>query len=207
MTTPHSAAGAPVAVAILAGGQSRRMGTDKSFVLLDGQPIIQRVIARVRALELPLLLIANDAARYGGLGLPLYGDVLPGSGSLGGVYSALYHSPAPYTLCVGCDMPLLEPALLRFLIAQRQGYDIVTPVVGGRPESLHAVYSQSCLPVMRQQIEQQQLKINRVHDLLHTLRVEEAALRRYDPALRSFMNVNTPDDLARIRQHLPPDAT
>jgi molybdopterin-guanine dinucleotide biosynthesis protein A len=205
MTTQRGAESALVTVAVLAGGQSRRMGTDKSFVLLDGQPIIQHVIARVRALRLPVILIANDAARYGGLGLPLYGDVFPGSGSLGGVYSALHHSGAPYTLCVGCDMPLLAPALLRFLIDQRHGYDIVVPMVGGRPESLHAVYSQRCLPVMRQQIEQQQLKINRVHDLMHTLRLEEAALRPFDPALRSFMNINTPDDLARIRQHLSTD--
>lgn len=180
------------------------MGTDKSFVLLDDRPIIAHVIERVQALHLPVILIANDAARYAGLGLPLFGDVFPDNGSLGGIYTALHHSQTPHTLCVGCDMPLLEPRLLRFLIRQRLDYDIVVPVVDGRPENLHAVYSRACLPVMREQIAQQRLKINHLHDRMNVLKVEEAALRRLDPDLRSLMNVNTPEDLARIRQRLRP---
>lgn len=194
-------------VAILAGGQSRRMGTNKSFVMLEGKPIIQHVIERVQVLELPIILITNTPEEYAALELPMYADALPGNGSLGGIYTALSYSTTSYTLCVGCDMPLLNPALLQHLIDQQPGYDIVVPVVAGRHENLCAVYSQNCLGLMRQQIDSGQLKIGLLHEKLRVEKVTEATLREIDPDLHTFMNINTPDDLASIQQYLRHQST
>ncbi|MBN8638418.1 MAG: molybdenum cofactor guanylyltransferase, partial [Anaerolineae bacterium] len=127
-------------IAILAGGQSRRMGTDKSFVRLNEKPLLQHVIERVSALQLPLVLIANDPAKYADFGLPVITDVLPNAGSLGGIYTAVQHGDAEYTLCVACDMPFLNPALLRYLLDQATGVDAVVPFVDGTAHALHAVY-------------------------------------------------------------------
>jgi molybdopterin-guanine dinucleotide biosynthesis protein A len=103
-----------ITVAILAGGLSRRMGTNKSFVSLAGKPLIQHVIERVSALRLPVMLITNTPEQYAHFDLPMYGDVYPQCGSLGGLYTPLHSSLTDYTLCVACDTPFLNVDLLRY---------------------------------------------------------------------------------------------
>src|SRR5215207_5776636 len=97
-----------ISAAILAGGQSRRMGADKSFMLLDGRPIFEHVLTCVRELELPILLVTNSRKKYTAYHLPMTPDVLPGQGSLGGLYTAIWSSTTEFTLCVACDMPFLN---------------------------------------------------------------------------------------------------
>jgi molybdenum cofactor guanylyltransferase len=189
-----------IAVVILAGGRSSRMGEDKSFLPLHGEPVIQHVIRRVKTLGFPILLSTNQPEAYQQLNLPMFPDVIPERGSLGGLYSALIHSPAAYTLCVACDMPFLNPDLLRELIALRSGCDVVVPRIDGRPQGLHAVYSQSCRLSIRRRIERGDLKISQLYADLRTRFVEEDHLRRFDPELRSFVNINTPAEFTRARQ-------
>lgn len=189
----------PVTVAILAGGRSSRMGTDKSFVPLLGKTMIQHVIARVRPLGAQTILITNRPDDYAPLGLPMFPDVLPDKGSLGGLYTALTCSPTAYTLCVACDMPFLNPALLKYLLSLREGYDVIVPRINGFPEALHAVYSKACLGPMREKIDQGRLKVIGFYGHVRVRFVEEEEVRRFDPALRSFINVNTPEELAAIR--------
>lgn len=187
-------------VAVLAGGKSRRMGTDKSFVLLNGKPLLQHVIERVSKLQVPIMLIANEREKYAAFGLPIFSDIIPNAGSLGGVYTALQQSSAKHTrtLCVACDMPFLNPTLLRFLIDQSSEYDVVVPSIEGQAQGLHAVYSPSCLPIMKQQIEGGDLTIQHIFQQVKTRFVGEDILRTFDPDLRSFVNLNTPTDLESI---------
>lgn len=188
-----------VTIAVLAGGRSSRMGRDKSFILLDEKPIVQHVLDRVCQLNYPTILITNAPGQYLGFELSLFGDVIPGSGSLIGLHAALHHSQTAHTICVACDMPLLNVKLLRYLIDLRYEADVVVPLVAGRPENLHAVYSRACLPMIARQIADGDLKINHLHAKLNVRYVDEPRLRLYDPDLRSFFNVNTPEDVARLR--------
>jgi molybdopterin-guanine dinucleotide biosynthesis protein A len=188
----------PITVAILAGGQSRRMGTDKSFVLLNDKPLIQHVIDRARQLDYPLMLIANDVERYRQFDLPVYPDVISGAGSLGGLYTALTHSQTDYTLCLACDMPQINPALLRYLIGLCADYDVIVPLVDNVTQALHAVYHKRCLPVMQKAIEQNNLRIRNVLSRLQVRFVYETEVKQFDPCLTSFANINTPDDLRDI---------
>ena len=190
-----------VTVAILAGGQSRRMGSDKSFVELAGKPLIVHVIECISCLSLPMMIIANQPERYGIFGVPVITDVLPDRSSLSGLYSAIYHSPTDYTLCVACDMPFLNPALLAFLISLRKGYDAVVPIVGGHPQGLLALYSQTCLVPIRQRLEQNKLKIRDLYAQVNTRWVDEDVLRRYDGELASFVNINTPEALRLAKNY------
>lgn len=184
-----------VTVAILAGGQSSRMGSDKGFVELRGKPLVSHVIERVSRLSLPIIIISNQPARYGVLGLPVFGDVLPNRSSLSGLYSAIFHSSSDYTLCVACDMPFLHPALLAYIISLCEGYDAVVPVVDGHPQGLHALYRKSCLQAIFRQIEKKQLKIRELHTQVKTRWVAEADLRGHERRLDSFVSINTPEDV------------
>lgn len=191
-----------VTIAILAGGQSSRMGTDKSFVLLDGKPLIRHVIERVSQLNVPISLIVNAPEKYAAFDLPLYQDVFRDCGSLGGLYTALHYSQSESVMCVACDMPFLNVPLLRHLISLRSGYDAVTPCVAGKLESLHALYSRNCLDLMRSRIERDQLRISDLYGQLHALIVTEPMLRVFDPELRSFANLNTPQQLSQAQEAL-----
>lgn len=193
-----------VSIAILAGGQSTRMGQDKSFVELRDKPLIAHVIERVSVLSLPIMIIANRPDVYQVFGLPVFTDVLPDRSSLAGLYSAIYRSPAEYTLCVACDMPFLSPTMLEMLISFRASYDAVVPVIGEHPQGLHAVYRKTCLAPMLREIQQNHLRIRDFYTLVKTCYVDEATLRQYDNELKSFMNVNTPEVLAVLKSgHIP----
>src|SRR5579859_7207160 len=173
------------------------MGTDKSFVLLQGKPVFEHVLERVKTLGLPLVVIANDHDKYVRYNLSVVKDLLPGQGSLGGLYTAISASTSGYTLCVACDMPSLNPALLRHLIDLRNGYDAVVPLVGDGFEAMHAVYSKTCLLSIRAQLAAGELKASGFYTNLRIRSVSEAEMKVFDPDLRSFVNLNTPDDVAQ----------
>ncbi len=189
-------------IAILAGGASRRMGVDKSFIDFDGQPMIQRVLERVRTLNAPVLLVTNAPDRYLRFRVAMTADLLPGKGALGGIYSALAISETEYTVCLACDMPLLNVDLIAALLSTRAGFEAVVPVVDGQAQGLHAIYHRRCLKPIRAMLGAGNLRVADLFGQVKTRYVEDAELRAIDPDLRSFVNVNTPDELARARQKL-----
>ncbi|HFD40695.1 MAG TPA: molybdenum cofactor guanylyltransferase, partial [Anaerolineae bacterium] len=114
---------------VLAGGQSRRLGRDKALLEIEGRPLLARTVHTLAALSDDLIVVTNAPERYAPLGLPVrfVADEKPGIGSLMGLYSGLKAAHHPYALVVACDMPFLNPALLRYLLSLTAGYDIVIP--------------------------------------------------------------------------------
>ncbi|MCB9462049.1 MAG: molybdenum cofactor guanylyltransferase, partial [Anaerolineaceae bacterium] len=153
-------------LAIIAGGKSSRMGTDKAFIELDGKLLIEHVIERTANLgQSETILITNKLSPYARFGLPMYSDVYPEKGSLGGIYTAIEKSAVPHTLVVACDMPFLNQALLRAMIAEiRDTSDIVVPRVDGYPQGLHAIYSKTCLAPIKEQLMADRLKVIGFYD-------------------------------------------
>ena len=194
----------PFTLAILAGGQSRRMGRDKAFVQLAGKPLIQHTLDRCAALgQAETILIANAPADYAHLGLPMHPDALPGKGSLGGIYTALCHASCPVVLALACDMPFVEAGLLRFMLAQLDDEtDIVVPRVQGYPQGMHAIYRTTCLPHIRRQLDRDRLKIIGFYPDVRVRYLDEADYAAHDPQARSFTNLNTPDELAWAQSQL-----
>ena len=186
--------------AILAGGKSTRMGTNKALLEVGGGAMLGRTAELLRPLVGELFLVADDAAPYAGLGLPVIPDVHTGRGAVGGIHAALEHAALPFVLCVGCDMPFIGRSVVELLLGSaRPGDDALLPRIGGYPEPLLAVYSRSARAGFVRAIRAGRL---RVVDALEGLRVrfiEERELRVADVALRSFVNVNTPEDLAAAR--------
>ncbi len=176
------------------------MGTDKSFAVLNNKPIFEHVLARLKQLDLPIIVITNNVDKYAPYALPMASDVLPNQGALGGLYTAIHTSPTDYTLCVACDMPFLNTALLQKLIDLCDGWDVTVPRIGDFPETMHAVYCKSCLEPIRSHLAKGKLKASGFYEQVNVRYIEEAVIRLLDPELRSFVNVNTPDDLAAANQ-------
>jgi molybdopterin-guanine dinucleotide biosynthesis protein A len=184
-----------VTIAIMAGGQSSRMGTDKSFVLFQGRPMIEVIQVRVADLGDELILITNKPDEYVHLQLPMFGDVYPDHGSLGGIYTAVYYATHPHTLIVACDMPWLNRPLLEYMLTLRQTAGIVVPRWQQFPEPLHAIYSKACLAPIEENLRQKRLKITGFFDKVNVHYVEREVIARFDADGRSFANINTPEEL------------
>jgi molybdopterin-guanine dinucleotide biosynthesis protein A len=184
-----------VTVAILAGGKSSRMGQDKSFVPFQGKPMIEVVLSRVAGLGSETVIIANNPPAYAHLGLPVYTDIYPEHGSLGGIFTAVTYAAHPHTLVVACDMPWLNRPLLQHLLSLRHQADVVVPRWDKFPEPLHAVYSKNCLPHIEAKLQARQLKIVGFYGQVQVRFVGKEEIMQFDANGRSFANVNTPDDL------------
>ena len=89
--------------------------------------MIERIQERVTGLGDELILVTNKPDEYAHLGLPMVGDVYPDHGSLGGIYTAVYHATHPHTLIVACDMPWLNRPLLEYMLTLRQTADYHHP--------------------------------------------------------------------------------
>lgn len=191
-------------LAIIAGGRSRRMGRDKAFVELGGKPLIEHVISRSADLgQTETILITNKPAQYARLGLPMYRDILPDKGSLGGIYTALVHARSPDVLVLACDMPFVNMDLLRFMTSMiSDDIDIIVPRVEGYPQGLHAIYKKTCIEPIARQLATDRLKIIRFYGQMRLRYLDETDYAAFDPQGRSFANLNTPEELAEAERLL-----
>jgi len=185
---------------ILAGGRSRRMGgSPKALLPFGGRPLIEHIAETLQSVLPDCLVVTNTPELYGSLGLPMVGDVFPEGGSLGGIYSGLRAASGDAALCVACDMPFLSAPLVAYLAGRAAEADVVIPDAGGELQTLHAVYGKSCLPAMERRLLAGQLRIVGFFDDVRVVRVPAEAVARFiDPDV-AFMNLNTPEDLARAR--------
>jgi molybdopterin-guanine dinucleotide biosynthesis protein A len=187
---------------ILAGGKSSRMGQNKALMSLGGKRLVDRVVGVMRSVFDDLLMVTNTPGVYADLGLPMVRDVWPEKGSLGGVYSAIYHVATSYCLVVACDMPFLQAAVLRYLITQINDYDVVVPDVLGELQTLHAIYSKACLQPIERRLEMHRLRIIGFFPDVRVRTVTASELEPYDPALLAFQNLNTPEEFQAAEQRL-----
>lgn len=196
-----------ITAVILAGGRSRRLGRDKAVEPFDGEPLIRRVIRRaaagVNARAGDVVVVVDSPARAAALPLEpeqrTAVDAFPGNGPLGGIYTGLAAARTEWSLAVACDLPFLSIPLLRYMAGLRDGVDIVAPVINGRPEPTHAFYSRRCQPAIAARLQAGRLKAaDLFSDVDVTVRyIDETEIRRFDPELLSFFNINRPADLAR----------
>ena len=183
---------------ILAGGKSTRYGTNKAFAEVRGVRLIERTIGVMGSVCPRLLLVTNTPAEYAYLHLPMVEDLIKGRGPLGGIYTGLEVMDDENGLFVACDMPFLSEDLLRYMVALRGDFDAVVPRVGWMVEPLHALYRKKCLSPIREFIRSQELQILQFFKSIRVRYLEEEDIRKIDPDLKSFLNINRPEDLERI---------
>ena len=190
---------------ILAGGYSSRMGKDKALLPLPGDEhhTFASYLASVLAATCEeVVLVARDveqASRYNLPGVRIITDYEPGIGPLMGIYTGLCEIHATHALIVAVDLPFVQAALVSFLLSQALPDELVIPVVGGVAQVLLAVYPRTLLPLVRERLRAGRRDPRSLLETAQVHYIEEAQLRAVDPQLRSFLNVNTPEELARAR--------
>jgi molybdopterin-guanine dinucleotide biosynthesis protein A len=182
---------------ILLGGKSSRYGSNKAFVEINGVRMIDRVAGVMKSIFYRVVLLTNTPEEYAYLRMPMVEDLVKGFGPMGGIYTGLMTLSDETGFFVACDMPFLSESLIRHMVDVRDDFDAVVPRMDWMLEPLHALYSKDCLPVIKEAIRQNQHQILKCFAKLRVRYVDEEELRLWDPDLRSFFNINKPQDLPR----------
>ena len=195
---------------ILAGGKSRRMGQNKALLRLGNETIIGQVIHRIQPISDELLLITNSPDEYKHLGITMHKDIIPNAGALGGIHAGLTYASHQTVICVGCDNPFLMPNLLTYLVSVLGEHDAVMPYTYKKPPSdnenvqitlqtLCAVYSKRCLPIIEQMLNEPDLRVHALQERANVLTLAPEIWQTYDPEGHSFFNVNAPEDFEKAQ--------
>ena len=190
-------------ICVQAGGESRRMGRDKALMPFLGRPLIQRVVDRLSPIADEIIVTTNNPDDYRFLGLPLFPDLKPGRGALGGLYTALSSATCEAVAVVACDMPFASPKLIEAAskLLLKEEADVVIPDSGGGLEPLHAVYRrETCIPAIEAAIEADLWKLISWFPQVkvHVLQPDE--VKTYDPSGLAFWNLNTPEEFAEAER-------
>jgi molybdopterin-guanine dinucleotide biosynthesis protein A len=184
-------------VVIQAGGQSRRMGADKGLLPFGHGTLVEYILAQVTGLGDEQIIISNQPEDYARFGLPVFTDVFPGKGALGGIYSAIFHAKYDHVLLLACDMPFVNLELIDYLLSLSGDHDVVVPVAEEdeyvRP--FRAVYAKTCLPAIEAALERGERKVISFFGQVDVHYVSPEQVHRFDPQERTFININTPQDL------------
>jgi molybdenum cofactor guanylyltransferase len=187
---------------ILVGGKSRRMGQDKAFLVVEGLPVIERIVRTMQGCFKDLLLVGDRPERFEQYGLSVLPDSYPGS-SLGGLYTGLQHAETDRIFVTSCDIPFSNPDLIQFICTDAKPYDAVIPATQGGLEPLFALYHKACLPAMQAALEAGNFRITAVLQQLKIKTIAPEQLGQLDADGRSLLNINTPDEYAACKELKP----
>ncbi len=178
---------------ILAGGQSRRMGTDKAQLLIENETFVERIAATLEEVTDSVTLVGS---RQSHPRVPSVPDQFPGWGALGGLHGALAACTSEWAIVVACDLPFVTAELFEYLASLRTDHDAVAPLQSdGRPQPLAALYRiEPCLARANQLIETGHRRPLQLLELVNTRWVPFTELTNLAQAERFFVNINTPDD-------------
>lgn len=207
-----------VSCVILVGGESRRIGSDKAQIEFNGRQLFSHVFEKVSPLFEDIMISAHDG-KYPIDALEkikearLITDSSNGRGPALGLCSALAEASNDWVFMTACDQPLIEPALIRHLVTLKDGFDCVVPVTNGKTQSLFALYKKTCLEALSERISKAETKKGRSlygfleeTDGLKVRYVKEEELKEADPALKSFIDIDTLEELSELEKNIKEDA-
>ena len=194
----------PCTGVILSGGLNTRFdGAHKAFIRVGGRRIIDRLYEIFSDLFDEIILVTNHPEQFLNLDLTIVTDIFDLRSSLTGIHAGLFYMKNPYAFFSACDTPFLKKELVEILVEQiEQKIDIIMPETTAGFEPLCAIYSKRCLKPAEDHLKANKLKIQWAFRSNRIKNIPENQLRSVDPELRSFFNINTPQDLARAEEML-----
>ncbi len=186
-------------VVVMAGGESSRFGTNKALVKWKGKTLIEDIIQKALTVTNNVVLSVKNPSDYKWLDLPRIPDEKRGIGPMGGLYSALKALSSQKVLIVACDMPLLDPRLIKFMIDFKAFEPVVIPKASGRLHPLHARYHKSLLPVIEELIEKSAYKMSALLKKVPVRKIDHKDVGKEIDLEACLSNVNTVEDFEKIK--------
>jgi molybdopterin-guanine dinucleotide biosynthesis protein A len=184
---------------ILAGGLSKRYGQNKAFLEVGGIRLIDRITEGMQNIFKQLILVTNEKKGFEYLGIPIIEDLIKGLGPIGGIYTGLMSISDQAGFFVACDMPFINKQLVRYMVDIKYNHAAVVPSVGNEVEPLHAIYSQSCLKTIKNLIDSKNYQVRHFYDQISVRYIKEDEIRKFGSPSKAFLNINTPDECAKIQ--------
>lgn len=176
---------------VLAGGKSKRMGTDKAFLSFREKPMLQHMLGFLTPFCHEVFISGNNP-EFDSFNVKVIPDQFSNCGPLGGLYATLSYSDTDWNLITGVDTPLLEKELIYLLVSNLGNADCVVPTHQSGVEPLVAFYHRNCLPIIEESIHSGDFKLNNLLPKLKTHYVDCNSLIEKYPGL--FFNINRPED-------------
>ena len=192
----------PCSGVILSGGLAARYdGTEKALLRVGGVRILDRIYEIYRELFDEIILVTNSPEKFLEWDLLIVSDLFPIRSSLTGIHAGLFYMTNPFAFISACDTPFLKKEMVETIIGKIEPQiDIVMPETSAGFEPLCAAYSKRCLDAAQHHLEQEKLKIIKTFRKSRIKTISEKVLCEIDPDLRSFFNINTPEDLKRAKE-------
>jgi molybdopterin-guanine dinucleotide biosynthesis protein A len=189
---------ANLSLAILAGGKSRRFGSPKFRARFMSQTLLEIMLQKALAISRDCMVIAGQAPISLQENIPVYTDIYPDCGPLGGLYTALYHSNHSLVAILPCDMPLLEPAVYTILMRNAAPKKPIVAVSDRGLEPLVSIWPvEDSLPVVAQNLTDKKFSFQKTLEELEAIPLDvRAYMVGYKPDL--FKNINYPADLRQL---------
>jgi molybdopterin-guanine dinucleotide biosynthesis protein A len=186
----------PIAIYILAGGKSARMGQDKGLLQLGDKKIIEYIIDIAQTINNSIFILSNKK-EYEQFSLPLIEDIYHDIGPAGGIDAMLQHTESELNLILSCDMPFVDKNSINFLISQSKNHQITVPIFNNFPETMIGVYKKSCRETWREAVKENVYKMSTMIARFDTNFVNGNDMLKNNPFL--FSNINTPEDLEKAK--------
>jgi molybdopterin-guanine dinucleotide biosynthesis protein A len=181
---------------ILCGGRSKRMGRPKAFLPYGGTTMVNHILSTVRDLFAETFLVANEPESFEDFDVDVVKDILPYRGPLGGILSGLLVSQHSHAFVVACDMPLIDPKVVREMCSKRNEHDVIVASHEDGIEPLLGVYSKNCIRPLEESLFNGDLSLRDFLSGLSssTYEIDDGESRN----LPCYFNVNTPQDYSRL---------
>jgi molybdopterin-guanine dinucleotide biosynthesis protein A len=186
---------------ILAGGLNKRMdGQNKALLSVGDQSIIGRQIKLFQGLFNQVILVTNNPLEFVSWEVTMVSDLLGIRSSLTGIHAGLFYTRSSHAFISACDMPFMKTEMIEVLLQELEPqWDVIVPVTREGYQPFCALYSKRCLKPIEEQLTQKEMKISNFFSKIKIKKIPEETLRRVDPELISFFNINTFEDLSLSR--------
>ncbi len=182
---------------LLAGGESKRFnGAQKSNLIVGQSRIIDRLMTVLKTLFADIIIVSNQPHTFVEWDALIVTDIYAKRSSLTGIHTGLFYTQTDHAFITACDAPFLNIDLVTKLCGYiDQQTDVIIPKVKLGYEPLCAIYSRQILQPVQNALDRNKLKISGLFSKLAVKEIPESVLRKIDPDLISFYNINTPEDL------------
>lgn len=190
---------------MLAGGESKRFGSNKALYEIGGEPLVATMCRRVSPLFDNVRILTRNTSLLTDLGFEVLKDLRKEQCPLAGIYSGLKYVGSDKAFFIACDLPLVKVSVVRYIIGESTGYDAAVPQTSDGLEPLCAVYDVGCLEAIERSFRSGNLKADSFLGSVRTKLLEEEDLRRHDPRMVSFWNLNSPEDMPFVEETMARD--
>ena len=187
---------------ILAGGLNKRFsGKKKALINVGGMRILDRIFGIFHDLFKEVILVTNNPLQYLEWDAYIVRDLFPMRSALTGIHAGLFVATYSHAFFSASDTPFLKKELVDTIVSSIEPKaDIIIPETSAGLEPLCAVYSKKRIHMIEKHLDEKKFKIQGVFKGACIRKIPESQLRKADPDLLSFFNVNTPEDLVRAKE-------